>query len=532
MSRCLLPLNRIVSRPGTLDPIAVPQGCIGERQTFKLLPNRGSPDFRGGDSPSPHVRETGITGSMALRQASQQVSIDPPRGAGRGSGSAPLKRAVLAGLIWILSASAAFGQGGAPKRDETPATLQSGLGDALPGWLSLSGEFRFRFENQQGLGYSEGSDDGYGLTRTRLEVGIRPVSWLNFGIQAQDSRAPGIRPALSNSGAVRDPIDLRQAYAEIGASQAPASLKVGRQALIYGDSRLIGAPNWSNTSRVFDAVRLQVRGSGAKLDLFSASVVRNDPNRRLNRSVEGEYLHGLYGSLENVIPGSTLEPYLLWQKKPLVANELNAHGDLDRYTMGLRAWGKGLGPWDYNAALVRQWGQAAGADIQAWGGYGELGYSIEARLNPRLHVQYNFGSGDKDPDDGRIGGLVDLYPTTAFLYGRANRVGWRNHKSLRLGSEFKPHPKLTLLLEFNSFWLASRTDALYSPAGRVAVALPPGGARDARVGNEVDAAFTVPVTANFSLGAGLAHLLPGPFLRANTPGHPSTYSYLFTSYKF
>ena len=469
---------------------------------------------------------------MALQEASQQASTDSPRRPARGIGRTPLKRVFLAALIWVLSAPSGFGQGGAPKQKDTPVTLQSGLGDELPAWLTLSGEFRFRFENLQGLGYSENSDDGYGLTRTRLEVGIRPVSWLNFGIQAQDSRAPGIRPALSSSGAVRDPLDLRQAYAEIGASQSPASLKVGRQALIYGDSRLIGAPDWSNTSRVFDAVRLQVRGAGAKLDLFSASVVRNDPNRRLNRSVEGEYLHGLYGSLENVIPGSTLEPYLLWQTKPSVVNELNARGDLDRYTVGLRAWGKGLGPWDYNAALVRQWGQAAGADIQAWAGYGELGYSIEARLNPRLYVHYNYGSGDKDPGDGRIEGFDNLYPTTAFLYGRANRVGWRNHKGLRLGSEFKPHSKLTLLLEFHSFWLASRTDALYTNVGRVSVAPPPGGARDAKVGNEVDAVFSVPVTANFSLGGGVAHMLPGPFVKANSPGHPFTYSYLFTSYKF
>ncbi len=474
----------------------------------------------------------GFTKLMPPRQPSFQVSAAAPGQPGPRTRCARLKRAALAGLVLILSPSLGFGEKGSTKQDETPVTLQSGLGDDLPGWLSLSGEFRFRFENLQGLGYSEDSDDGYGLTRTRLEVGVRPVSWLNFGIQAQDSRAPGIRPALSNSGAVRDPFDLRQAYAEIGASRSAASLKVGRQALIYGDSRLIGAPNWSNTSRVFDAVRLQVRGSGAKLDLFSASVVRNDPNRRLNRSVEGETLHGLYGSLENVVPGSTLEPYLLWQTKSSVVNELNALGDLDRYTLGLRAWGKGLGPWDYNAALVRQWGQAAGAEIQAWAGYGELGYSIEARLNPRLHVQYNFGSGDKDPDDGRIEGFVNLYPTTAFLYGRANRVGWRNHKSLRLGSEFKPHSKLTLLLEFNTFWLASKTDALYNAVGRVSVAPPPGGARDAKVGNEVDAVFTVPVTANFSLGGGLAHMLPGPFLKAHTPGHAFTYSYLFTSYKF
>ena len=469
---------------------------------------------------------------MAPRQASRQVSTDPRRRPGPRNGTTRVRCAILAGLIWTLSATAGFGEDGATKAAGTPGTLQSGLGEKLPGWLTLAGEFRFRFENREGLGYRQGSDDGYGLTRTRLEVGIRPASWLRFGFQGQDSRSPGIRKGLANPGALRDPFDLRQAYAEIGANQSPVSLTVGRQALIYGDQRLVGAPNWSNTSRVFDAVKLQVRGSGAKLDLFSGSVVRNDPDRLLNRWVEDTYLHGLYGALEEVIPGSTLEPYLLVQTTPSVVNELNARGDLDRYTLGFRAWAKGLGPWDYNAALVRQWGQAAGSEIRAWGYYGELGYSIEARLNPRLYVHYNFGSGDRDPGDGRTGGFVNLYPTTHGLYGHADRVGWRNQKSLRLGAELKPHAKLRLQFDFHSFWLASRRDALYSPAGRLSVAPPTGGAQDAKVGNEVDALFTVPVAETFSLGGGLGYLLPGPFLKANTPGQGHTYSYLFTTYKF
>ena len=469
---------------------------------------------------------------MAARQASRQVSTDPRRRPGPRNGTTRVRCAVLAGLIWTLSATAGFGEDGATKAAGTPGTLQSGLGEKLPGWLTLAGEFRFRFENREGLGYREGSDDGYGLTRTRLEVGIRPASWLRFGFQGQDSRSPGIRKGLANPGALRDPFDLRQAYAEIGANQSPVSLTVGRQALIYGDQRLVGAPNWSNTSRVFDGVKLQVRGAGARLDLFSASVVRNDPDRRLNRWVEDTYLHGLYGALEEVIPGSTLEPYLLVQTTPSVVNELNARGDLDRYTLGFRAWAKGLGPWDYNAALVRQWGQAAGAEIRAWAYYGELGYSIEARLSPRLYAHYSFGSGDRDPGDGRAGGFVDLYPTTHGLYGHTDRVGWRNLKNLRLGAELKPHAKLGLQFDFHSFWLASRQDALYSPAGRLSVTPPPGGARDAKIGNEVNALFKVAVTKTFSLGGGLGYLFPGPFLKANTPGQGHTYSYLFTTYKF
>ena len=101
-----------------------------------------------------------------------------------------------------------------------------------------------------------------------------------------------------------------------------------------------------------------------------------------------------------------------------------------------------------------------------------------------------------------------------------------------MGADLKPHAKLRLQFDFHSFWLASRRDALYSPGGGLSVAPPPGGAQDAKVGNEVDALFTVPVTETFSLGGGLGYLLPGPFLKANTPGQGHTYSYLFTTYKF
>ena len=210
---------------------------------------------------------------------------------------------------------------------------------------------------------------------------------------------------MPNIGVFRDGFDLRQAYTQIGSEKSPVALTVGRQVLAYGDQRLVGALNWTNTSRAFDAVKLQFRGDGARVDVFSAQVVQNDPEVRINRSMEGNNLHGVYGAIENVIPGSTLEPYLLLRSAASVVNELNQRGELNRYTMGLRAWAKGLGPWDYNLALVRQWGDMAGAVIDAWGYYVELGYSVDAESSPRLYVHYNFGSGDEDGSDGRVGSL-------------------------------------------------------------------------------------------------------------------------------
>lgn len=452
-----------------------------------------------------------------------------------GSNFSPLlRRAVLAGTIWALSATVVLGS--ADKHDKAaekpPVTDDRGVGKDLPDWVSLSGEFRVRYEGRRNLGYRQGSDDGYGLIRTRLDLGITPASWLKFGFQGQDASAPGIRDGLPNIGTFRDGFDLRQAYAQIGREKSPVTLTVGRQVLAYGDQRLIGALNWTNTSRAFDAVKIQFQGDGARVDVFSAQVVQNDPEVRINRSMEGNNLHGVYGAFENVIPGSTLEPYLLLRSAASVVNELNQRGELNRYTLGLRAWAKGLGPWDYNLALARQWGDMAGAVIDAWGYYVELGYSMDAESSPRLYVHYNFGSGDEDGGDGRVGGFVNLYPTAHFHYGHNDLVGWRNLRNIRLGAQFKPHRKFGLQFDFHSFWLATGNDALYNVSGVLSVAPPPGGAANLKIGNELDAIFTVPVSKAVNLSGGIGYMFPGPFLKANTPGAGNTFTYLVAAYKF
>ena len=414
---------------------------------------------------------------------------------------------------------------------DTPALSYANKG--LPSWLTLSGEFRYRFESRHGLGYVEGNNDGYSLLRTRLNISIQARPWLQFFVQGQDSRAPGIRESASSNGVFRDPFDLRQAYVKIGAtSNSPVTVTVGRQLLTYGSQRLIGPLDWTNTSRAFDAARLEVKPhKNVKLDFFSASVVQNDPNRRIDRSPEGTNLHGFYGAVQKVIPKSTIEPYVLWRTSPLVQGE-GLRGDLDRYTAGFRLWSPGIQGWDYDVSYNRQWGTFASGEIDAWAYYLTFGREFKVPSKPRAFVEYNFASGDKDPSDGRIGWFDDIYPTAHLWYGYNDLVGWRNIKNLRLGYQFEALPGLRLNIDFHSFWLADSHDNLYNAAGAVTVRPPAGGAADTKVGNELDITSAVPLTATTTVGAGVGHMFPGPFLKANTKREPDTFVYLFVGYRF
>ena len=50
-----------------------------------------------------------------------------------------------------------------------------------------------------------------------------------------------------------------------------------------------------------------------KLDFLASSVVLSDPGR-LDRHKPGEHLFGVYGAIGRVLPGMTIEPFLLFKR--------------------------------------------------------------------------------------------------------------------------------------------------------------------------------------------------------------------------
>src|SRR5687767_15798168 len=104
---------------------------------------------------------------------------------------------------------------------------------------------------------------------------------------------------------------IRQAYVEFGKAEAPmVSLRVGRQELFFGEQRLVGHLNWTNTARTFDAARVTVAGRTFRIDGFASSVVTMRDGD-FNRSRQGEAFYGAYSSFTAIVPKATLEPYVL-----------------------------------------------------------------------------------------------------------------------------------------------------------------------------------------------------------------------------
>ena len=435
-----------------------------------------------------------------------------------------MRRVLLCAAIGVF---AAYGQ-----QPATNAFVPSEeLNKELPKWLRFSGDYRARLEGFTGGAFKPDNSDAYLLNRFRINMLVKATPWLKFYAQGQDARVWGKnqKPAAPP---FQDTMDLRTAYVEIGeAEKGLAVLRVGRQELVFGEQRLVGHVSWLNTARTFDAVRATLHYKGYRLDAFASSVV-NIRDGEFNKRADGNNFHGLYGSMDKLVPKAVIEPYGFWRLAPRLTTEGGARGNLDFKTVGFRWVGKLPMNFDYGTEMARQTGSLGTDDVSAWAGHWVIGYTApKIRYKPRFFGEFNYASGDKTPGDGKRGTFDQLYPTPHDKYGLADQIGWRNIQHARMGVEFKPRPKWAIASSYHSFWLASARDSLYAASG-AAVARSINGTAGTHVGQELDGQFMYTMSKQVQIGAGYAHFFTGEFLKNTTPGKSYNFPYLMFGYAF
>lgn len=431
-------------------------------------------------------------------------------------------------LFGLTSSATVFAQRAAQApATAAPAPLPNRLNTVLPNWLRLRGEYRVRMEGLDNSGFVDGRDDLFWLGRLRVNATIAPARWLSGQIQVQDARV-----ADKQIGSVAAPFkaafDVRTAFADLGAPNARAALRLGRQELVFGEQRLVGHVGWANAARSFDGARTTLRSTRVTVDVFATSVVRILPGE-WDRSGNGNRFLGAYASSAAIIPKGTVEPYLFWRSDRNVRNESAALATLKQSTVGIRWVGSLPGRLEYGIEAARQSGSLGTDDISAWASHLQLRTRPYASL--RFTGEYNYATGDADATDGTRGTFDQLYPTPHDKYGLADQVGWRNIHHLRAGSEIGAVKGLPLSFNYHTWWLASATDGLYlasgAPLARVA-----GGAASRHVGQEFDVQVTRALTPQLQLAAGYAYIRSGAFLKEATPGASYSTPFLMLTYVF
>ena len=243
----------------------------------------------------------------------------------------------------------------------------SEVNESFPAWLHFGGEYRIRPEEHTAYSFTPGDNDGFFLSRLRLDLTITPTTWFEAFVQAQDSEPMGIAPGHITAS-VKDVFDCAKPTCNSRREKGWFSFRVGRQELRYGQERLVGVSDWTNAPRVFDGFRLVLGTSRNHVHLFSASVVVNNPVAFDNHA------GGLVSTARTVhSPRSFLKlawnPIYFGKPFPLVRSEEGTAGNENLWTYGFHWTGKLPLNFDYTIEAAKQTGNYSSDAIAAWAGY-------------------------------------------------------------------------------------------------------------------------------------------------------------------
>ena len=405
-----------------------------------------------------------------------------------------------------------------------PGTI---LQSQLPEWFQIDAQFRDRVEYFGGIGFKP-PRDFHDLTQLRIRFDIRARRWLTFVGEAQDARI-FFNHALPDAPPYQNILDIRQAYVQLGDSAGWIDAVAGRQNLTFGDERVIGPSDWLNQGRTFDVARLDLHHRWFGLSLFASSVILARDGV-VDHHYQGNNLHGAYGSLKNLVPGATIEPYVLWRVAPagLHLSENAGRGALSEFTFGLRLDGK-VSALEYNVEMDHQTGTLGPDSIDAYAGHWNFAHTFGGRAKPRPFLEANYASGARNPNGNKWSTFDQLYPSSHDKLDFADQVGWRNIEQVRAGISENAGKKWKFTETYEDFWLATARDALYTASGA-----PVAQSLDGRAGRHVGQEFDAWAEWNWKkiveLGFGYGVFLTGPYLDRTTSGKNFNYPFVYFTY--
>ncbi|MEM9896879.1 MAG: alginate export family protein [Bacteroidota bacterium] len=331
-------------------------------------------------------------------------------------------------------------------------------------FLTLGGEFRSRFEVFANKNYSR-EDDLYYSQRLNLHASLKVGSRIRLFGELYHGFTSGEERTLED-----DHLDLHQGFLEIKILEKASyylSLRIGRQEIGYGTSRLIGIREGPNIRRSFDMMKVSYQTSqgmvnfiyGKELaygfDAFDNSSNLLD-NNSSNPTIWGAYLQ------ENLIgkPGNLDFYYLGFKSFNSMFNDVS--GKEIRHSLGVRSYGK-ADRFSFNTEFIFQFGKIEKDDILAYNFETDWKYILtKGSWKPTLGLRLDFSSGDARPGDGKVQTFNPMFVNPA-IYSLAAVNTPANLTSFHPNLTIYPAERLSIYVDYALFYRTRANDGLYTP---------------------------------------------------------------------
>ncbi len=389
----------------------------------------------------------------------------------------------------LLSGGFALGCAAAHAQEEDPTSR-----------FSLEGQARVRYESLDGQFRAGGSGGDQAIATQILAHARYDAGPVTFGLELQDSRTFFDDAGTPLTTSIVNPADILQAYARLEIDVGPwfedATLTIGRQTLGIGSRRVLERVEFANVIFSYTgAYWRSVTPRGDELHVVLAVPTERYPrgrtdlgenaasgdeeawNRRLwgmhwrRPNALGEAVDGVWGEVFVYGLQETDAPSLQTPNRDYVQPGL-------RLFRAPRA-----GQWDFDLEASWRFGSrrltAAAADtrdleVNANTVHAHLGYTFDHPWRVRLAADYDFASGDDNPNDGRFDQYERLFGSRRTDLGNTGVFGPLTPANLDAPGariEVAPSPRWDARIAYKAAFLASSTDAwvmagVRDPTGR------------------------------------------------------------------
>ena len=424
---------------------------------------------------------------------------------------------------------------GGGKYEKPVWNLHDTLG--LPNWLSVSLEQRTRYESLDGQFKANGKG---GDQQIPLQTDLWLEAHLNdfrIGGEFLDARQFGSDEDTGINNTHVNEADFIQAYLawadqNVLYSGLGAEVTVGRQTLNFGSRRLVARNAMRNTINSFDGIRLRLLDyNNWQFNAFATMPVGRYPN-------DSEQLLDHFHSLDEPeyqtwFSGGFLEIYdLAWNINAEVYLYHLDEGDRKRnqtanrryFTPGMRFYLKpAKGAFDFATETIGQFGtvrssRAAGngidLDHSAWYQHLDIGYTFEIPWSPRLAAEYDYASGDHDPNDDKDQRFDTLYGARRFEFGPTGIYGAFARSNINTpGYRITAAPRndVQLGLSHRFYWLAEDKDGWTTTGSATTMLRDRSGKTKNFIGQQLELTARWDFNSSLNFETGWAHLFKGTF---------------------
>ena len=397
-------------------------------------------------------------------------------------------------------------------------------------YLTLGGEARIRTETREHLNFGRGTeDDGLDLQhRLRLwgDLNLTPNLRVFGELQATGTNGNDVP---TRNAVDHNVIEAHQMFVEASTGfgdDGSLFVRGGRQEISLGKGRLFDTRNGPNTRRAYDALRIQATDGDWRYGAMAGKAVSDLAGDWNNETNDGFKFYSAHAARRiNGFAGVGEVEMAYLRTEQDTARIIDFAGKRDTYSVRIGARKDAL---SYDLEAMLQGGTTAeGKDVEAWFIGGEGTYQLQGNLKPRLGTRFEFGSGDKDPDDNKS-------QTFDFLWGRGQsfttEFGYSNMMQAGVNVNVNPMPKLSANGAVTLLRRLSREDGVYSLAPALMRGADEGQSRD--VGVRYTTRFDYTFNSHIAAGLLVNYVKAGEFLKETGSDKNLFYTSVFVTTRF